>query len=430
MKRPAFLLLLLALLLSAAPAEAQLFKKIFGGKEKKSQQRRKPPVKQTPPKEAPKAKKPEPFPYPASDLKARYRVDVLAPLFLDELVKDGKPVHKKSVPGKAEAGVAFYEGLKLAADSLTKMGYRMDVYIHDITGEGLDPESLIASGNMDSTDLIIGFVMSENIPALAAFAKEKEINFVSAFSPSDAGIRDNPYFTLLQPSLSSHCMFLVQRMLQTQSRAGRERALIYHRAANGTDHYAYELMAADSTLRFAEVKADKLPPTEQLFLLLDSTRANIIGMPIIDAAYAQTLVQQLLTEFPTYHFEIYGMPSWKGSELLKLQDTTGSLIFHITEPFYYDPTASQRLVNSYRKTFHGRITDMTFRGFETLYYYARLLRDYGNRFNGHTTDKGIGIYTPFQIKLEYGKEGKPLYNENQFLYLMRYQNGNMQVEVK
>lgn len=430
MKRNVLFLLLAALLLSAPPAQAQLFKKIFGGKEQKNTQKRRPqPAKPAAPKDNPQAQKPEPFRYPPSELKARYRVDVLVPLYLDELVKDGKPVHKKGIPDKAEPGIAFYEGLRLAADSLTQRGYRLDVYIHDITGEGQSPETLVASGTLDTTDLIIGLVMSEHLPALAGFAKEKEINFISALSPADAGITNNPYFTLLQPSLRSHCDFLLQRIKQAQGQS-KNKALFYHRAANPTDAFAWQLMTADSAVRFAEVKADKLPPAEQLFLLLDSTRVNIIAMPVIDAAYAHRLVEQLMAAFPGYAFEIYGMPSWKGSELLKMQDSAASLVFHITEPFYYDPTASQHLLNSYRKTFSGRITDMTFRGFETLFYYAQLLQRYGNRFNEHTTDRGLGIYTPFNIRLEYGKDLKPLYNENQFLYLMRYQNGNMQVEIK
>lgn len=432
MKRNALFLLIAVLLLSAAPAQAQLFKNIFGGhkkEQKKSPQRRKPPVKPATAKESPKAKKPEPFRFPPSVTKARYRVDVLAPLYLDELVKDGKVVAKKGIPAKAEPGISFYEGLKLAADSLRLMGYQLDVYIHDISEANQDAASLIAAGSLDSTDLIIGCVMSENIPALAAFAKEKEINFISAFSPSDGGVTENPYFTLLQPTLRSHCTFLLERIRLAQG-SGKRKALVYHRTTNGTDNFAWGVMTADSLIRYTSVKADRLPPAEQLFLLLDSTMPNIIAMPIIDAGYAQQLVQQLVSEFPGYEFEIYGMPSWKGSELLKMVDTAGSLVFHITEPFYYDPTASQSLVNSYRKTFHGRINDMTFRGYETLFYYAQLLQLYGNRFNTHTTDRGLGMYTPFNIRVEYDKDMRPRYSENQFLYLIRYQNGNMQLEAK
>jgi len=431
MKRNTVLLLLLTSLLALSPgrAEAQLFKKLFGGERqnKKTEKRRTPPAKPAPVKEKPKPnKKPEPFRYPPSDMKARYRVDVLAPLYLDELVKNNKPVYKKELPVKAEAGIGFYEGLRLASDSLTRAGYRMDVYVHDITGPGQDPEMLIKQGLLDESDLLIGLVMSEQIPALANFAKSKQINFVSALSPSDGGVSNNPWFTLLQPSLRSHCEFIRE---QLAARKDKKRALLYHRKSNPTDDFAWQVLAADSLFSRVHVAADKLPQTGQLFLLLDSTRPNTIVMPVIDPYYAQTLVTQLTTNFPGYAFEIYGLPSWKGSELLRLQDSTGNLVFHITEPFYYDPTTSQQLMGQYKKLFSGKPTEMVFRGYETLFWYGRLLQLYGNRFNEHMAERGMGIYTPFTIRLQYTPDHAPRYNENQHLYLMRYQNGSMQVEV-
>ena len=95
-----------------------------GGKTKKVNTLNKYPIK---PKvlekqKAEKVKKKREIEYPQSIAKERYRIDVLLPLYLDELVKEDKPTFKGKVPEKAQPGINFYEGVNLAVDTLTNMG--------------------------------------------------------------------------------------------------------------------------------------------------------------------------------------------------------------------------------------------------------------------------------------------------------------------
>ena len=74
------------------------------------------------------------------------------------------------IPDKVLPGLNFYEGVKLASDSLNHLGYNMDVYVHDITDPISSIASLINSATLDSSDLIIGAVGTQQIATLAAFA--------------------------------------------------------------------------------------------------------------------------------------------------------------------------------------------------------------------------------------------------------------------
>eukprot|EP01030_Chromulinospumella_sphaerica_P009609 gene9609-biopygen8351 len=140
-------------------------------------------------------------------MKKHYRVAVIAPLFLDELVRGESVTFKDKVPDKAAPGLAFYQGVKLAADSLERAGVTMDIDIFDAGSFDQSPEMLIERRRFDSADLIIGAVEQHDIPVLATFAKKKKINFVSALINYDGWVKDNQYFTMLQPSLKSHCMY-------------------------------------------------------------------------------------------------------------------------------------------------------------------------------------------------------------------------------
>ena len=110
-------------------------------KEKKTQKKQEKKTKEVAKKKP--AKKDEPAPKvavaaeaapkkPAVHAKKRFRVDVLAPLYLDELVKGNNVTYKEKIPEKALPGLAFYAGISIAADSLKKEGFNIDIYIHEI----------------------------------------------------------------------------------------------------------------------------------------------------------------------------------------------------------------------------------------------------------------------------------------------------------
>src|ERR1043165_2734378 len=135
MKQRLFPYLILLLLFSCASpqqAEAQFWKKLFGKEEKRPV--RKPSPRPTDKKSSSQGKKKGPeLPRLAPTVKkARYRIDVLAPLYLGELVNGNKLVYKSHLPDKALPGLGFYQGVQLASDTLNHLGYHLDVYIHDI----------------------------------------------------------------------------------------------------------------------------------------------------------------------------------------------------------------------------------------------------------------------------------------------------------
>src|SRR5436190_19983313 len=97
------------------PAAAQFWKKWFHKEEPRVYKKKKKPVADKP---IVKPKKKRELSFPESKIRTRYRVDVLAQLYLNTLIKDDKPTFKGKIPDKAIAGIDFYEGVKLASDTL------------------------------------------------------------------------------------------------------------------------------------------------------------------------------------------------------------------------------------------------------------------------------------------------------------------------
>lgn len=361
--------------------------------------------------------------YPASVHKTRYRVDLLTPLYLDELVHDNKPAHNE-IPEKAAAGIAFYQGVKLAADSLTAAGIQIDVYVHDITAADKTPEMLIANKGLDSSDIVIGVVQSREVSGLAALAKKRKVNFVSALSPATGNVKDNPYFTLLQPSLKTHCEWISSDI--TKKFPNQKIAMLYRTSVQADENarnYFTDEIEGENELK--ELRCNTLPTKEEMKSVFDTTKPNVVIIPVLDADYADTLLDALSNYFPGTHFEVYGMPTWTGLTGLKKANAYRNLTINISHPFHFDHSDPlvQKIEGNFKKQFNGPPSDWVLRGYETLMWYSGLLSKYGTIFNDKYIDVSDAPLTKFSVIPMWDKRGYILYHENTHLYLTTYEAG-------
>jgi len=361
--------------------------------------------------------------YPYTKMKARYRVDILAALYLDELVKGESVTYKNKIPEKAAQGLAFYEGILIAADSLKKAGFKIDIYVHDISSAAETPQMLVAEDKLDSTDLIIGAIQSRDVPMLAAYARKKQINFVSTVS-QPGNLRGNVYFTAMEPSLQSHCDWIAGNVINTFQ--GMNIALLYRTSEPG-DEVAYRHMTVDNAYHrfYRELSCDVLPTKEKLAKIFDTTIPNIVIIPILSAGYADTLLTKLSRDFPFTHFEVYGMPTWSAMKNLLKKNAFPNLSINITIPFHVDPySAPAKYVSRiYKKDYGNRAPESVYRGYETMFWYANLLKRYGTIFNVRYEDNTTAPFTSFEMKPLLDRNGEIMFYENKHVFLSKYEGG-------
>ncbi|MCB0696577.1 MAG: hypothetical protein KDC07_04390, partial [Chitinophagaceae bacterium] len=365
--------------------------------------------------------------YPPSDIKERYRIDVLAPLYLSELVQDGKVVDKTKLPDKVIPSLKFYEGMVLATDTLKKLGYKFDLYIYDVADELESPATLVNTDAFMGSDLILGILSSKDFPLIANYAKKHHINFVSALSPSNHSVSDNPYFMMIQPTLETHCDAVEQFIYKKN---GIITPLLFYRTTVSVDNVALSNFVTNNAIEFKKVPCDEMPTRDQLLPLLSKDIKNVIVMPILNDKYVDGILLRLNQWFPDYQFEVWGMPSWDNMISLKKADAYPNIVIYFTSPFYFDPsTASgQAVMNAYKRKYVGKADNMVFRGYETMLWYANLLKRYGTIFNEHLWDTGGAPFTRYEIKPETNEKGDIMYYENKHVYLYRYQGSSYMVE--
>ncbi len=414
---------------SVPPVHAQFWKKIFKKEEKKKSSKKNNTSNKPPKKDEPKLKSKKDPEYEERDQKEVYRIDVLLPLQLNNLVQNGKAVYNK-IPDYLQPALNFYEGLSIAADSLKTKNYKIELYVHDISNPATSIVQLTSKKMLDSSDLIIGSLQSPDIPAVASFAKKNKINFISALSPSDAGVTENPYFILIQPTLKTHMKQLIGH---ADKKFNRSPKYIFHNSATAGEKEAYsqlnDALAEEKHLDVIDC-SKRIPGADSLLKMFKRNETNVVFISILETAKAEQVLNALAALPREYRFEIFGMPSWKSMRGLSQPSSYMGMSIYYTTPFYFDPTTGPgRYINtSYKSNFGGSPSEMVYRGYETLYWTASLLHKYGPVFNQHLSDVSAAQFTRYDIEYSWSKENDFQYLENSKLYILHYQNGGFIVE--
>jgi hypothetical protein len=229
--------------------------------------------------------------YPKPIKKERYKVAIITPMFLDSVALE--PALTK-IPKFMMPGLDFYKGIQIAADTLKQLGFKLDIYVHDSRSDSLNVNELIRSGTLDSMDLIIGNASVFDLKLLAEFGLEKEINFISAVSPADAGQEANPYFTILQPRLVSH----IEKLHKSISAKYPEDNVVFiHRNSvaerNALMYFKNDIVhPLPARFKEMELKTDEID-IRQLLNVIDSMHGTTIMLGIIDPAVALNLMPRL-----------------------------------------------------------------------------------------------------------------------------------------
>lgn len=363
--------------------------------------------------------------YPESVRKTHYRIDILAAMYLDDLVRNGYAV--KDIPQKAVEGLNFYKGIQIASDTLKKAGFDIDIYVHDVATLLESTEMLVRKNALDSSDLIIGAVSDKDVATLAAYAKKMKVNFISVASSNDAGVTDNQFFTILQPSLKSHMEWQFNKMEQDS----KSTPLMLCRTINNTDAitngYIADLTKGKITLN--KVICNSLPQKADLARYVDSTMPITLFVPITDIKYADTLLKTVSGYFPDVHFNVYGMPSWTGTAALTTKGALNRCSIYTTQaPEVNSVSAGALYVDkTYKKEYGGKPQAGVYKGYEVLFWYANLLKRYGTIFNKQYADNETAPFTRFEIKPKWDAAGNVSCHENRYLLINKYEKGTRTV---
>lgn len=131
---------------------------------------------------------------PPSVKKKVYSVAVLFPFLTSTL--EPTPLRKRN-----QFALDLYEGMKLAVDTLAKMGVQISLRAYDTERNPAVIQELLNKDELKAVDLIVGPLFPEENKPVQDFSRRYKINQFNPVTLNYDVVSDNPYGFLFQPSL-------------------------------------------------------------------------------------------------------------------------------------------------------------------------------------------------------------------------------------
>jgi ABC-type branched-subunit amino acid transport system substrate-binding protein len=362
----------------------------------------------------------------------KFRIAIFVPLYLDSAFDefDEYRYAKNQFPKFINPGLEFYEGAQLALDSLNMEGAQLEVFVYDTRSSTESLETQLERAKKAGVQLMITHSTPQEARTFGDAARDLNIPVVNANLPNDAGISNNPFYVILNPTLRTQCEGIYRYMQKYFSLDNivvfRKKGPLEDRIKSYFEDYAKQTAGVPLQIKYVDL-TDSFSIV-QLRRHLDSSQNTLCVAGSLDEAFGTRMLMQLAgLKKIGYPLTILGMPTWDGIREFKKPEFKGVEVVYST-PFYHakvDPI-SQSIVNYFNKVMYARPTDMVFRGYEVTWKYAKLLMQYGDDLGSNIGNKQYKVFTDFDVQPVLDREDRTLdYFENKKLYFLRWQDGVM-----
>ena len=353
-----------------------------------------------------------------SDTMARtktYNVVLMLPLYLEEV----EGINPETASQEAIDDwnclkyLQFYEGFRLAVDSLRAKGLHLRLYVYDVGKDTLKTAELLKKQEIKSANLIIGLLFHKNFMIVAEFARRNKIPIVNPVSDRADILRDNDMVFKVSPSLASQLDCLAGYMSKDMYRA---QILIVRNGQFKDKDMADKLKKECLERKLNVVLADG---QDGAIGKLSKSRENVIVAFTDNNAYALDFMRRFSELRNEYNLSLVGLPDWENIEGLET-DYLNRLKTHVMAMYFadYSDNGVKSFVRRFQQQFKSDPEPLGFRGFDVGYYFLSALMKFGTKFPGCISDFWLPTS---QTSFTFSRTGNNGF-ENQFWPIYKYEN--------
>jgi len=301
---------------------------------------------------------------------------------------------------KADLAVDFYQGFKLALDSLSNAGHNYKLQVWDTQDQEARVVNLARAASVKENDVIVGPVFPGAIGTFSEFfEKDSSKLIISPLSASMPAQFRNPNLVTVNNSVDQHG-WKIADYINRNYKPEMVNIVLVNTRKTDDEKFSAPLRKYISELSKGKFKIIERSNAIGLQAHLSTTRNNLViiassermfSIPIIDKLH------QLLVE--NYKVELFGHPNWTKATFLdgsKMQ----ALKTKLSSSYYVDYKSSKvkHFIARYRDEYGFEPSEFSFKGFDIGYFLGSLLRKYGKDYASHlTTEKYTGLHNEFSF---------------------------------
>ena len=333
--------------------------------------------------------------------------------------------------------IQFYEGAKIAIDSLSHQGMKIEMHVYDIDNNLTKTTKVLRQSELRTMDLIIGPFYSNSFNQVALFAGNFKIPIVNPLSYRESVINDYKTVLKVKPGTDSQTemiktfvsnfannskVFLISQtsykdadkvievnngvlsVLKPQFKYSNNDLfkLAYSVAERDTlfdgttipppfiienteiypeiiDSLTYDSTIINNQLIRINYATDSLYP---FFENASPLRNNLVILYGTKKSFILDVVNRLNASRDTFDIQLLGAPTWERiNNLSNVKMNNLNLSYFTSAYIDYNSETTHNFVNQFRNSFSSEPNDYAFSGFDITYYFLSSLFYIGDDFN-------------------------------------------------
>ena len=348
-------------------------------------------------------------------VKPIYNVAVILP-FMTNLFSG-----RSEIPGQSIRAIEFYEGIKIALDSLKREGVNLNVNVFDSQKdqEGLD--RVLEKMEGTEWDLIIAHTSTDVLKVLAEYGKKHQIPVVSAFNNNNSIAEANHFYIQVNSGFevhSRHIANFINGNIKMPSQTGLKK-INYLLLGMSEDSLKMEMIQEAYSLSKNEPSA-RLPQmigneAISIGVLQKYFARDALNVVVIPSDKSEIFVFSCLREISSlynkieprnsYQFLVIGSSQWKYFERVNYE-YYNNLHLHFTDEFFInkEDRKIKQFEEGYRQIYGIAPREFAYIGFDIMLYFGRMLKKHGTAFPDKLIDEPQALrHTRFEIEPVYEK---------------------------
>jgi ABC-type branched-subunit amino acid transport system substrate-binding protein len=324
---------------------------------------------------------------------------------------------------KADLAIDFYQGIKLALDSLTANGHNFNLQVFDTQNQETRVVNLAMASSVRSNDLIIGPVFPD---AIKTFADFSELGGALQLSPLAAAMPaefNNPGLVTINNTIDQHGRKIAEFislnykpelvnvvLINTQKTDDAKFSSFFKSSLAQLSGGKFRITERSTAIA---IESFLNPAKNNLVIIASSDRLFLL--PAIDKLYK--LVNQ------GYRIDLFGHPNWIKGKYLS-QEKMQALKSKISTSYYVNYKAQnvKNFIARYRDEYGLEPSEYSFKGFDIGFYFGGLLEKYGKDYADHLGDS---VYKGLHNNFKFSRDPKFGFINNE-LMILRYNNFELQ----
>lgn len=342
------------------------------------------------------------------DVHKTYKVGVMLPFKINaDTAFQGKP----SIDGTQKLSLEFYNGLLMAADTLSKQGMNLNLNVYDTKNSLVHLQEKSKEFQQMHFDMVIGPLFHKNVEYIADELRKQNVPVISPLSKS-AEVKGRPNLIKCNPG-SAAAGQVIADMLNTEYAKARV-IFAYSSAeeANVREVRARLLPRADSNRIDDIVFANELIRRQVLKDMMAPNKQNVVIIFSEDQVFLSDLISNLRL-MRAFDIAVMGP-----SKLLEIQTLEMNYLdkLNLSMPdanfIDYNDPKTIIFIKQYRKKYKAEPSQFAFQGYDVGMYFLRQLWKNGKYMMYRLDDEQPMLSTGFKIT----KDPKGGY-QNDFMYL-------------